>query len=93
MYVQVYSACHYHCTIISVNPPPPLQPEQVFSGKDAALLAIPQFCFPDIDQWKPTKSYKSESFSFVLTDMMGGRRFGYCRRLLVRLNACDRQLV
>ena len=54
-----------------------------FSGKDAALQSIPQFCFPDIEQWKPTKSYQSESFSFVLTDMEGHRRFGYCRRLLV----------
>ena len=51
--------------------------------KDVALQSIPQFCFPDVDQWKPVKEYKSESFSFVLTDMEGGRRYGYCRRLLV----------
>ena len=51
--------------------------------KDMALQSIPQFCFPDVDQWKPVKEYKSESFSFVLTDMEGGRRYGYCRRLLV----------
>lgn len=61
----------------------PPQPEHVFSGKDSAPMSVPQFCFPDIDQWKPVKSYKSESFSFVLTDIMGGRRYGYCRRLLV----------
>ena len=61
-----------------------LQTSRQFTGKDEALKSIPQFCFPDIDQWKPTKNYKSESYSFVLTDMEGNRRYGYCRRLLVR---------
>ena len=65
------------------SPLPPSQPGREFKGKDLALLAIPQFCFPDIDQWKPTRSYRSEKFSFVLTDIEGNRRFGYCRRLLV----------
>lgn len=60
----------------------PPNPGREFKGKDLALLAIPQFCFPDIDQWKPTRSYRSEKFSFVLTDIEGNRRFGYCRRLL-----------
>ena len=60
----------------------------MFSGKDLALQSIPQFCFPDIDQWKPTKRYKSESYSFVLTDIEGNRRFGYCRRLLVSSSVC-----
>ena len=64
-----------------------LQTSREFSGKDEALKSIPQFCFPDIDQWKPTKSYQSESYSFVLTDMEGNRRYGYCRRLLVRVYA------
>jgi len=56
----------------------------VFTGKDVALESIPQFCFPDIDRWRPTVNYTSETFSFVLTDIEGSKRFGYCRRLLVR---------
>jgi len=54
----------------------------VFTGKDVALESIPQFCFPDIDRWRPTVKYTSETFSFVLTDIEGSKRFGYCRRLL-----------
>ena len=56
----------------------------VFTGEDVALESIPQFCFPDIDRWRPTVKYTSETFSFVLTDIEGSKRFGYCRRLLVR---------
>ncbi|XP_030640692.1 suppression of tumorigenicity 5 protein-like [Chanos chanos] len=46
------------------------------------LKAIPQFCFPDAKDWIPVIEYSSETFSFVLTGDDGGRRFGYCRRLL-----------
>jgi hypothetical protein len=51
-------------------------------SQDVAIQSLEQFCFPDIEQWKPVLSYTSESYSFVLTDMEGKRRFGYCRRLL-----------
>ncbi|KAM8815528.1 DENN domain-containing protein 2A [Rhynchonycteris naso] len=46
------------------------------------LKAIPQFCFPDAKDWTPVQQFTSETFSFVLTGEDGGRRFGYCRRLL-----------
>ncbi|KAJ8245644.1 hypothetical protein GJAV_G00272940 [Gymnothorax javanicus] len=46
------------------------------------LKVIPQFCFPDAKDWVPVDSFASETFSFVLTGEDGGRRFGYCRRLL-----------
>ncbi|XP_078276994.1 DENN domain-containing protein 2C-like isoform X2 [Rhinoraja longicauda] len=46
------------------------------------LKAIPQFCFPDINEWTPVSQLTSETFSFVLTGEDGSRRFGYCRKLL-----------
>ncbi|XP_075868141.1 DENN domain-containing protein 2A-like isoform X2 [Nelusetta ayraudi] len=46
------------------------------------LRIIPQFCFPDANDWEPVESYPSEMFAFVLTGEDGSRRFGYCRRLL-----------
>ncbi|XP_032898655.1 DENN domain-containing protein 2C [Amblyraja radiata] len=46
------------------------------------LKAIPQFCFPDINEWTPVSQLISETFSFVLTGEDGSRRFGYCRKLL-----------
>uniref|UniRef100_UPI00398F37CF DENN domain-containing protein 2D-like n=1 Tax=Pristiophorus japonicus TaxID=55135 RepID=UPI00398F37CF len=46
------------------------------------LHAIPLFCFPDGNTWAPLSEYDSETFSFVLTNMDGSRKFGYCRRLL-----------
>ncbi|KJE91294.1 hypothetical protein, variant [Capsaspora owczarzaki ATCC 30864] len=44
--------------------------------------AVPQFCFPDVEEWDYRSSYASETFSFVLTDGEGHKRFAYCRRLL-----------
>ncbi|XP_042197967.1 DENN domain-containing protein 2D [Callorhinchus milii] len=50
--------------------------------EESLLKAIPLFCFPDGKSWAPLTEYKSETFSFVLTDIDGSRKFGYCRRLL-----------
>lgn len=55
---------------------------QMELSKDQAVQEIPNFCFPDINTIKPMTNYSSETFSFVLTDVDGNRRFGYCRRLL-----------
>uniref|UniRef100_A0A4X2KZX0 DENN domain containing 2D n=1 Tax=Vombatus ursinus TaxID=29139 RepID=A0A4X2KZX0_VOMUR len=44
--------------------------------------AIPLFCFPDGNEWAPLTEYPRETFSFVLTNMDGTRKIGYCRRLL-----------
>uniref|UniRef100_F6UDE7 DENN domain containing 2D n=1 Tax=Monodelphis domestica TaxID=13616 RepID=F6UDE7_MONDO len=44
--------------------------------------AIPLFCFPDGNEWVPLTEYPRETFSFVLTNMDGTRKIGYCRRLL-----------
>ncbi|XP_076022279.1 DENN/MADD domain containing 2Da [Genypterus blacodes] len=44
--------------------------------------AITLFCFPDGINWAPLTEYHSETFSFVLTEIDGSRRNGYCRRLL-----------
>ncbi|XP_067863308.1 DENN domain-containing protein 2D-like [Heptranchias perlo] len=47
--------------------------------EESLLRAIPLFCFPD-----DNTEYESETFSFVLTNVDGSRKFGYCRRLLPR---------
>ncbi|XP_066500170.1 DENN domain-containing protein 2C [Hoplias malabaricus] len=46
------------------------------------LKAIPSFCFPDAQDWKPSADENSETFSFVLTGEDGSRWFGYCRKIL-----------
>nr|XP_033774423.1 DENN domain-containing protein 2D isoform X2 [Geotrypetes seraphini] len=50
--------------------------------EETLLKAIPLFCFPDGNNWSPLTEYTSETFSFVLTNIDGSRKFGYCRRLL-----------
>ncbi|XP_063000339.1 DENN domain-containing protein 2D isoform X1 [Elgaria multicarinata webbii] len=50
--------------------------------EERLLQAIPLFCFPDGNEWAPLMEYKSETFSFVLTNVDGSRKIGYCRRLL-----------
>ncbi|XP_035237910.1 DENN domain-containing protein 2C, partial [Anguilla anguilla] len=46
------------------------------------LRAIPKFCFPDSQDWRPSADLPSETFSFVLTGEDGSRWFGYCRKIL-----------
>ncbi|KAJ8371272.1 hypothetical protein SKAU_G00113000 [Synaphobranchus kaupii] len=46
------------------------------------LKAIPKFCFPDSQDWRPSADLPSETFSFVLTGEDGSRWFGYCRKIL-----------
>lgn len=41
------------------------------------LASIPSFCFPDLDNVIQDNTV----FNFVLTDINGQRRFGYCRRI------------
>ncbi|XP_015271907.1 PREDICTED: DENN domain-containing protein 2D isoform X2 [Gekko japonicus] len=50
--------------------------------EERLLQAIPLFCFPDGNEWAPLTEYTSETFSFVLTNVDGSRKIGYCRRLL-----------
>nr|XP_058937824.1 DENN domain-containing protein 2D isoform X3 [Kogia breviceps] len=50
--------------------------------EERLLGAIPLFCFPDGNEWAPLTEYPRETFSFVLTNMDGSRKIGYCRRLL-----------
>uniref|UniRef100_K7G8K6 DENN domain containing 2D n=1 Tax=Pelodiscus sinensis TaxID=13735 RepID=K7G8K6_PELSI len=49
--------------------------------EERLLQAIPLFCFPDGNHWAPLTAYTSETFSFVLTNVDGSRKIGYCRRL------------
>uniref|UniRef100_A0A8D0GSI9 DENN domain containing 2D n=1 Tax=Sphenodon punctatus TaxID=8508 RepID=A0A8D0GSI9_SPHPU len=51
--------------------------------EERLLQAIPLFCFPDGNNWAPLTQYTSETFSFVLTNVDGSRKIGYCRRLLI----------
>ncbi|XP_024255444.1 DENN domain-containing protein 2C isoform X2 [Oncorhynchus tshawytscha] len=46
------------------------------------LKAIPKFCFPDSQDWRPSGDLPSETFSFVLTGEDGSRWFCYCRKIL-----------
>ncbi|KAG5274602.1 hypothetical protein AALO_G00138090 [Alosa alosa] len=50
--------------------------------EEKSLKAITLFCFPEGVNWAPLTEYTSETFSFVLTEIDGSRRNGYCRRLL-----------
>uniref|UniRef100_H2N1Y4 DENN/MADD domain containing 2Da n=1 Tax=Oryzias latipes TaxID=8090 RepID=H2N1Y4_ORYLA len=53
--------------------------------EEKTLKAITLFCFPEGISWAPLTEYHSFShitFSFVLTEIDGSRRNGYCRRLL-----------
>ncbi|XP_078500252.1 DENN domain-containing protein 2D isoform X2 [Lissotriton helveticus] len=50
--------------------------------EERLLNAIPLFSFPDGNTWAPLSEYASEIFSFVLTNVDGSRKFGYCRRIL-----------
>ncbi|XP_052799651.1 DENN domain-containing protein 2B-like isoform X2 [Mya arenaria] len=47
-------------------------------------VSVPLFCFPDAANFKTTSSSrtKSQSYNFVLTNIDGGRVYGYCRRLV-----------
>ncbi|KAJ3586337.1 hypothetical protein NHX12_012737 [Muraenolepis orangiensis] len=57
--------------------------------EEKILKAITLFCFPEGIDWAPMTEYQSETFSFVLTEVDGSRRNGYCRRLLPKGNkAC-----
>ncbi|XP_076133528.1 DENN/MADD domain containing 2Da isoform X1 [Alosa pseudoharengus] len=50
--------------------------------QEKTFKAITLFCFPEGINWAPLTEYRSETFSFVLTEVDGSRRNGYCRRLL-----------
>ncbi|XP_062396923.1 DENN domain-containing protein 2D-like isoform X2 [Sardina pilchardus] len=50
--------------------------------QEKTFKAITLFCFPEGINWEPLTEYCSETFSFVLTEVDGSRRNGYCRRLL-----------
>uniref|UniRef100_A0A8C7N7M1 DENN/MADD domain containing 2Db n=1 Tax=Oncorhynchus kisutch TaxID=8019 RepID=A0A8C7N7M1_ONCKI len=50
--------------------------------EEKSLKAILLFCFPEGVNWAPLTEYPSETFSFVLTEVDGSRKNGYCRRLL-----------
>ncbi|KAF5911011.1 hypothetical protein HPG69_000976 [Diceros bicornis minor] len=50
--------------------------------EERLLGAIPLFCFPDGNEWAPLTEYPRETFSFVLTNVDGSRKIGYCRRFL-----------
>ncbi|XP_025086035.1 DENN domain-containing protein 2A-like isoform X3 [Pomacea canaliculata] len=48
-------------------------------------VSVPKFCFPDADEFRPGTAVSiSESYSFVLTNIDGGRVYGYCRRMQPR---------
>jgi len=59
--------------------------------KDKISNAALQFCFPEAnssDVKSLLSATGSETFSFVLTDVDGSKRFGYCRRFLGKNPEC-----
>lgn len=46
-----------------------------------AYNGIEHFCYPNALE-RPRKNMRPETFTFVLTNPMGGRRIGFCRRSL-----------
>eukprot|EP01099_Mayorella_cantabrigiensis_P007352 TRINITY_DN6517_c0_g1_i1.p1 TRINITY_DN6517_c0_g1~~TRINITY_DN6517_c0_g1_i1.p1 ORF type:complete len:758 (+),score=170.68 TRINITY_DN6517_c0_g1_i1:168-2441(+) len=46
------------------------------------LPSIYNFCFPDLEEIKPTLDWESETFSFVLTESDGSKRYGFTARFL-----------
>lgn len=81
---------------------PPPSSETPSNEEKGLLDNIPLFCFPEwskdsfptVDEYiqdgsfdhKTTDELQSETFSFVLTDINGGKRFGYCRRIFSDVN-------
>ncbi|KAM4611003.1 DENN domain-containing protein 2D-like [Polymixia lowei] len=55
-------------------------------AEEKTLKAITLFCFPEGINWASLTESHSETFSFVLTEIDGSRRNGYCRRLLPKGN-------
>jgi hypothetical protein len=53
-------------------------------GKDALADTVCGFCYPEehdeITNKLKSSSFPSDTFSFMLTDSMGAKTFGYCRR-------------
>eukprot|EP01090_Pellita_catalonica_P009999 TRINITY_DN2124_c0_g1_i2.p1 TRINITY_DN2124_c0_g1~~TRINITY_DN2124_c0_g1_i2.p1 ORF type:complete len:828 (+),score=103.40 TRINITY_DN2124_c0_g1_i2:32-2515(+) len=55
--------------------------------KDPFVDKIVQFCFPDAQRWtNPKTKLKAATFSFVLTESDGGKRWGYCARVRTKKN-------
>lgn len=48
---------------------------------DSILQTLPLFCFPDSDIINLDNNVVRSTYSFVLTDVSGEKRHGYCRRL------------
>ncbi|OWF47953.1 Suppression of tumorigenicity 5 protein [Mizuhopecten yessoensis] len=63
------------------------KPKVLYKFPDMAdsNVSVPEFCFPDaaeFDVKSASPAAPSESYSFVLTNVEGGRLYGYCRRLV-----------
>eukprot|EP01102_Stenamoeba_stenopodia_P009529 TRINITY_DN2819_c0_g1_i4.p1 TRINITY_DN2819_c0_g1~~TRINITY_DN2819_c0_g1_i4.p1 ORF type:complete len:792 (-),score=149.55 TRINITY_DN2819_c0_g1_i4:69-2444(-) len=57
--------------------------------KDTISKSIVQFCFPEEGEIKHSSQNQCETFSFVLTEGDGSKRFGYCRRFAISNNASE----
>lgn len=55
-------------------------PEKLTSEMSSEKVEF--FCFPDAEIWRPVSIYDGEMFSFLLTNELGMRHYGFCRRLL-----------
>ena len=59
---------------------------QSFDSQAELPHGIELLCFPDSEQWTPKTLDPTRrigrTYSLVLTDLNGRRKFGYCRRIL-----------
>eukprot|EP01091_Cochliopodium_minus_P014159 TRINITY_DN4757_c0_g1_i1.p1 TRINITY_DN4757_c0_g1~~TRINITY_DN4757_c0_g1_i1.p1 ORF type:complete len:436 (-),score=108.17 TRINITY_DN4757_c0_g1_i1:596-1903(-) len=63
---------------------PPISTEK----KDPMAQNIMQFCFPEGEGVEIVQKVEVETFSFVLTEQTGEKRYGYCRRFFGKKSEC-----
>jgi len=74
---------------------PPVLQENKFKQNDLTNTIV-QFCFPEAEDWIKSKlvsEKRSENFSFVLTEGDGAKKFGYCRRFVLKNSGIRGDLV
>jgi hypothetical protein len=49
-------------------------------GDEPLIKSVPDFCFPDKERLITSKKTKDQRFTFVVTNIEGKKRYGYCLR-------------
>lgn len=97
LYQDDESALFDHVLVVSLKPdekailspyisfcfPPKIDEDSLSGEENQVMESIPQFCFPDPSLSEGYGFKNGETFSFVLTDVLGKRNFGYCKLIKV----------